>query len=290
MTPPISSKAPLAGYALFACFFLLAPRDVCQPFSLSLKLTNGQVKLAWPAGSNLVQPQKRTNLLAGAWQDLGAPTAGTNLTEAVGPARAYYRLRFLPQVGIYMGKFTGEADNGGFGVMLRSNGLTYVVGYNSPQTNGVFATNFSVALNGAFQTTTAEGGLVSGTFTTNAVSGNFTNSLGQPGSYSGNRMADTGTHAADVGYYSGTYSGALTGSAYAIIAADGTTFFFTSGSTGEGGGYGTNNAANSFSATTVPDGIAVTGTLNQATHVLSGSYSLSGTTLGPFSLTRTLTP
>src|ERR1017187_8939756 len=211
MTPPISSKAPLAGYALFVCFFLLAPRGVCQPFSLSLKVTNGQVKLAWPAGSTVGQPQKRTNLLAGAWQDLGAPPAGTNLTEAVGPARAYYRLRFLPQVGIYMGKFTGEADNGGFGVMLRSNGLTYVVGYNSPQTNGVFATNVSVALNGAFQTTTAEGGLVSGT---------FTNSLGQPGSYSGNRMADTGTHAADVGYNSGTYSGALTGSAYAFIAAD----------------------------------------------------------------------
>ncbi|HEX5398505.1 MAG TPA: immunoglobulin domain-containing protein [Verrucomicrobiae bacterium] len=192
--------------------------------------------------------------------------------------------------GIYMGTFTGEADNGGFGAMVRSNGTAYVVGYNGLQDDGVFAANFSVALNGAFHMITAQGDKTGGTFTGNAVSGNFTNSVGQTGTFSGSRKPDTGIHSADVGYYSGSYSGVYSGSAYIILAADGTAFFFTTGSSGDGGGYGTINSANSFSATTVPDGLTVTGTLNQTTHIISGSYKSGGTTLGSFSVARTLTP
>jgi hypothetical protein len=131
---------------------------------------------------------------------------------------------------------------------------------------------------------------VGGTFTDSAVSGNFTNSVGQTGTFSGSRKSDTGIHSGDVGYYSGSYNGYKTGSAYLIVAADGTAFFFTTDSSGDGGGYGTINAGNGFSATTVPDGLTVTGTLNQATHVISGSYKSGGTTLGNFSVSRTLTP
>jgi hypothetical protein len=350
----------------------------CQPVSLSVQTGNGQVRVLWPAGLSLVQPQKRTNLVSGAWQDLGAATTATNLAEAAGPGQAYYRLRFLapditaqpqgqtnstgsnavfsvtatgtaplayqwrkdggplpgktaaslgltnltaddagnytvvvsnrvgaatsevavlavtnplvPPAGIYMGSFAGQADNGGFGVMLRSNGQAYVVGYNTPQDEGVFASGFPVALDGTFTTTTAQGGNVDGTFTAAAVSGDFRNSTGQTGTFSGDRKTDGGIHAADAGYYAGTYSGAFSGNAYAVVAADGSVFFFTTGATGDGGGFGTINAANGFSAITVPDNLTVAGTLNPATHVLGGTYSSGGTTLGTFSVTRTLTP
>jgi hypothetical protein len=177
--------------------------------------------------------------------------------------------------------------------MLRSNGLAYVVGYNTPQDEGVYASGFSVATGGTFYTTTAQGGKVGGIFTANLVTGNFTNSTGQLGSYIGNRKADTGIHAGDVGYYAGTYSGDLSGTAYAVVAADGSVFFYTTGATGDGGGFGTINAANNFSATTVPDSIGISGTLNQSNHVLSGSYSgsyMGFAISGAFSLTRTMTP
>ena len=341
-------------------------------------MTNGQVKVAWPTGLSLVQPQRRTNLSAGAWQDVGAATTANDFAETLGAGPAYYRLRFLPPnitsqpqgytnsaggnvtfnvtatgtaplsyqwrkdggqlagktnaslsltnvatgdagnytvvvtnrvsgvtsivavlsvtnplvrpVGIYMGKFTGQVDNGGFGVMLRSNGLAYAVGYNTPQDEGVFATAFPVSVNGTFATTTGQGGRVSGTFTSGSLSGTFTNSTGQTGTFSGNRKADSGIHSADVGYYEGTFGGVVTGNAYGVVAADGTMFFFTTGTSGESGGYATLNATNGFSATTVPDNTDVSGSLNPATHVLSGTYSSGGIIGGTFSVTRTLTP
>ena len=350
---------------------------LCQPVSLSVQASNGQVRVAWPGGLSLVQPQKRTNLTSGAWQDWGAATSATNVGETVGVGPAYYRLRFLtpsitsqPQgqinsigsnvtfnvtatgtasltyqwrketapltgktnaslvlsnlvtndagnytvvvanraggttslvavlsvtnplarpFGIYMGTFAGQADSGGFALMVRSNGLAYIVGYNTPQDEGVFASGFSVTANGTFYTATAQGGKVGGGITPGAVSGNFTNSTGQTGSYSGNRQPDTGIHASDVGYYAGTYNGFRTGSAYAIVAADGSIFFFTTDASGDGGGFGTINAANTFSGTTVPDNLPVTGTLNPTTHVLSGTYSSGGMFLGNFTVTRTLT-
>lgn len=356
----------------------------CQSVLLSVQSTNDQVRVSWPGGLSLVQPQKRTNLTSGTWQDLGAATTATNMTETGGPGQSYYRLRFLaPNIatqplgqtnatgsnatfsvtasgtaplayqwrkngaplagktdaslgmtslttndagnftvvitnrvasvtsvvavlsvtnpaarpaGIYMGSFAGQVDNGGFGVLLRSNGLAYVVGYNTPQDEGVYANGFSVAMNGTFNTPTAQSGRVAGTFTSTAVSGTFTNSTGQTGSYSGNRKSDTGTHAANAGFYSGTYSGLYQGSAFAVVAADGSVFFYTIDNPasptadGDGGGYGTINAANSFSGTTVPLGLTVLGTLNPTTKVISGTYRSGGTTLGNFTITRSLTP
>lgn len=211
---------------------------VCQPISLGVQATNNQLRVGWPAGLSLVQPQKRTNLTSGAWQDLETATTGTNLVEALGPGQSFYRLRFLapnitahPQgqtnatgsnvtfnvtaigtaplayqwrkdnaplagrtaaslalnglttgdggnytvivtnrvggttsqvavlsvtnplarpVGIYMGNFAGQVDNGGFAAMVRSNGLAVAVGYNTPQEEGLFISSFTVAVNGTF--------------------------------------------------------------------------------------------------------------------------------------------
>ena len=93
-----------------------------------------------------------------------------------------------------------------------------------------------------------------------------------------------------MGYYVGAYNGFRTGNASAIVTADGSIFFFTTDATGHGGGFGTINAVNSFSGTTDPDNLTVTGSLTPASPVLSGTYSSGGTTLGNFSVTRTLTP
>lgn len=355
-----------------------------QPISLSVQATNNQLRVSWPAGLSLVQPQKRTNLTSGAWQDLGAATTVTNLAETLGPGQSFYRLRFLapnitvhPQgqtnatgsnytfnvsatgtaplayqwrkdggpltgrtnaalaltnlvtgdsgnytvvvtnraggatslvavlsvtnplarpVGIYMGNFAGQVDNGGFAAMVRSNGSAVAVGYNTPQEEGMFISSFTVAADGTFNSVTAQNGTASGTFTTNSVSGTFINSIGGSGSFSGNRKSNTGTHAANAGYYTGTYSGFYQGSAFAILAADGSIFFYTIDNPnsptadGDGGGFGTINAGNSFSGTTVPNGLTVSGTLNTTTKVLSGLYRSGSTTLGNFTLTRTSTP
>jgi len=378
-------KLPVSVVILCTCGWLgVVLSSFGQPVSLSVQSTNGQVRVSWPAGLGLVQPQKRTNTISGAWQDLGAAISATNVAEAGGPGQSFYRLRFLaPNIstqplgqtnatgsnatfnvtatgtaplayqwckngaplggktdaslgltslttneagnytvvitnrvgsvtsvvavlsvtnpvarpaGIYMGKFAGQVDNGGFGVLLRSNGLAYAVGYNTPQDEGMYASGFSVAMNGTFNTQTSQGGRVAGTFTPTAVSGNFTNSTGQTGTYSGNRKSDTGTLAANAGYYAGTYSGLYQGSAFAVVAADGSVFFYTIDNPasptadGDGGGYGTISAANSFSGTTVPLGLTVLGTLNPTTKVISGTYRSGSTTLGNFSVTRSLTP
>lgn len=220
-----------------------------------------------------------------------------NRAGAITSAVAVLTVTNLPvrPAGIYMGVFAGEADSGGFAILLRTNGLGYVVGYNGVQQDGVFATNFPVVLDGSFATGVQGGGTVGGIFTADQVSGSFTNSLGQTGTYTGGRKPDTGSHTADAGWYVGTYDGAFTGTTFIVVAADGTAFFYTidfNGTPGEndGGGFGSINGSNGFGATTVPDNLTVVGTLNPTTHVISGTYKSGNTTLGNFTATRTLTP
>ena len=59
---------------------------------------------------------------------------------------------------------------------------------------------------------------------------------------------------------------------------------------GDGGGFGTIDAANVLSGTTVPNGLKLTGTLNATTSVLTGSYGMGDITLGTFRVARTGTP
>jgi hypothetical protein len=218
----------------------------------------------------------------------GGATSGAAMLTVNSPVQSFR--------GIYMGNFAGQADNGGFAVMVRSNGTAVAVGYNTPQEEGLFISSFNVAQDGRFNASTAQAGTASGTFTFTGVSGTFRNSEGGSGTFSGNRKADIGIHAANVGYYTGTYSGQFQGSAFAILAADGTIFFYTLDdpsaptSDGDGGGFGSINAANNLSATTVPLGLTVSGTLNARTKTISGTYRSGGATLGTFTIGRTSTP
>jgi hypothetical protein len=198
--------------------------------------------------------------------------------------------------GIYMGNFSGQSDNGGFAAMIRSDGTAFVVGYNTPQEEGVFIPTWTLPADGNFTIKTVQKGTITGVFTSSAVSGTFSNSTGQSGAFSGNRKPDSGIHAKSAGYYVGTYDGAASGSAYAIIAADGSLFFYSVDNPlsptadGDGGGFGVINAANALSGTTVPNGFQLQGMINPNTGVLTGTYSLGGTELGTFRVVRTQTP
>jgi hypothetical protein len=196
-----------------------------------------------------------------------------------------------PPVGIYMGTFASQTNSGGFAILIRPGGTTTVVGYDTVQAEGLFESSFYVDTFGSFSTTTIQEGSVNGSVDAAGVMGSFTNSTGGSGEFSGDRKQDAGIHQSQAGYYTGTYDGQTSGTAYAILAADGTLFFYTVDDPanptpdGDGGGFGTINAANTLSATTVPNGLSVSGTLNPATKEITGIYSSGGDTLGTFTLT-----
>jgi hypothetical protein len=198
--------------------------------------------------------------------------------------------------GIYMGKFAGQSDSGGFAIMVRPEGLAYAVGYNTPQEEGVFIQSFKVALDGGFNAVTVQKGKALGNITETGISGTFVNSTGGSGSFRGDRKSDSGLHSKSAGYYVGTYDGAFAGSAYAILAADGSLFFYSIDdptsptADGDGGGFGIVDASNVLFGATVPNGLKLTGTLNAATSVLTGSYGMGDITLGTFRVARTATP
>lgn len=197
------------------------------------------------------------------------------------------------RAGIYMGKFAGQSDSGGFAVMVRPDGVASAVGYNTPQEEGVFIQSFNVTPDGGFNAVTVQKGKALGTITEAGISGTFVNSTGGSGSFLGNRKSESGLHSKSAGYFVGTYEGASEGSAYAILAADGSLFFYSIDdptsptADGDGGGFGTVDAANKLSGATVPNGLKLTGTLNAATSVLTGSYGIGDITLGTFRVVRT---
>jgi len=197
-----------------------------------------------------------------------------------------------------MGTFSGEesdgeASGGDFALMVSSNGQGVVdLTYDILQDDGFIVTNFPVAGDGSFSFVTPEGSTLNGTFGAGTVSGTYTHedSEGIAGTFSGTIKSSTGIQQANTGYYSGTYGGALAGNIYALLAADGTLFFYTLSSTdADGAGTGTVNAGNSFSGTSF-GGLTVTGTLDPTTQVIAGSYSSGGTPLGTFSMSLNPSP
>lgn len=197
----------------------------------------------------------------------------------------------VPLRGIYMGKFTGQTDNGGVAALVTASREAVILGYYTAQDQGLYVASTAVTNDGSFRATPAQGGTVAGTFDEDNLTGALTNSVGMTSTFSGSHKADSGIHQANAGLYVGTYDGVYSGNGYIILAADGTAFIYiTSPVDGDGAAYGTINEANAFYATTVPDAVWVSGTLNPSTHQITGTYGLGGTTAGTFTVTRTLTP
>lgn len=200
--------------------------------------------------------------------------------------------------GIYVGQFTGQSDTGGFS-MIVIGGKAEVVGFNSIQDEGVYARNVTVNANGQFTGSTVQGGTFSGTVTDSGITGTFQPSSGSSGSFSGSRKSATGGLSASAGFYEGTYTGASQGSSYAILAADGSVFFYvidnpaSPSADGDGGGTGTvSPSTNVLSAVVIPSGIIINGALQASPSPprLTGTYSLvptPGSSIGNFQLTRT---
>lgn len=224
-------------------------------------------------------------------------TISHNLLDAVG-SDPLFNLESLfvtpldPPQGIYIGSFSGQTDNGGF-AMFVADGSAEVVGFNTPQDEGVFVRNLAVAGNGQFSGSTAQGGTFVGTAGESGISGTFESSDGAPGSFSGTRKADDGSLSQNAGFYEGSYQGAVSGSCFAVLASDGTTFFYviddpaSPAADGDGGGEGTVSATTyQLSATVVPSGIMISGTLDPNTNQISGTYS-SPSLSGTFSMSRT---
>lgn len=76
---------------LTLCFLSNA---LAQTVSLSIKPANQQVAVSWASGLDLVQPQKSTNVALGLWQDFGAATTATSVSDSTSAGSAFYRLRF----------------------------------------------------------------------------------------------------------------------------------------------------------------------------------------------------
>jgi len=225
-------------------------------------------------------------------QRLEAPVTLVKVTYALAGGARFYRAQLLAPAspaGIWFGQFAGQLDNGGFGVLVSQDKQAVVVGYNTPQDEGVFKSGVAVGAGGAFDFISTQGSHIFGGFSGDSLSGNFVDLSGQGGTFLGTRQAADGAFAATAGYYTGSYSGALTGTARAIMSAGGKLFFYTSDITGDGGGFGQVNTQNQLTATTVA-GASISGTLKPASLTLSGTYSIGGQVGGPFQLTRQFGP
>ncbi len=363
-------------------------RTEAQPINLSVRAVNGKASVFWPAGLKLVQPEFKTNLATGLWQDLGNPTESTNLVDGIASGSVFYRLRFLaPRIltqpaglslaaggsvslnvaatgtapltyqwrkdgvnlsrqagivfslnaasgsdtagysvvvansvgavtsvvavvtvtnaapamapqGIYIGNFAGQT-NGGFAALIRTNGPGIVLAHQIALAEGLFGTNIAVAADGGFAMLGENLGKAAGKIGPETVEGTLTSTNGAASAFSAARKAGTGIHQASAGFYAGTFDGLFSGSAYVILAADGTAFtYLTAPSLGVVSTFGTVDSANSLAATaaytlpgtTIPSPIQITGTLTPATHAIAGTYSLSGIRLGSFSLARSVLP
>ncbi len=203
-----------------------------------------------------------------------------------------------PPLGIYAGNFAGQT-NGGFAALFRAQGPGIILAHNITMDEGLFATNIVVAPDGGFVLAGEKQAKVTGKAGTEALEGAMTGTNGVTRAFRVNKKPAAGVHQSSAGFYAGTFGGLFTGSAFVVLAADGAAFtYLTSPTLGVVSTSATIDSSNSLSAiaaytlpgTTVPAPIQITGTLDTAARVFSGSYSLSGIKLGTFSLTRSVSP
>jgi hypothetical protein len=114
--------------------------------------------------------------------------------------------------------------------------------------------------------------------------------------FSGTRKEDAGIHSANVGYYTGTTSGQFIFSAFGILAADGTMFFYvvpppnSPNPDANFGGFGFVDAANQLQVNLGSSG-SVAGSLSASgdSRTISGNYVFPPVS-GSFTLNRVAVP
>ncbi len=210
------------------------------------------------------------------------------LSSGISPALAAH-----PKAGIYMGNFGGLLETGGFAVFVGTNGQGVMVGFSSILAGGLYKNSITVNTDGtfAFSNPYVPGygmpklSSISGTISGSSVSGQYTSYLG-PGTFSGSKKSNGGVHYGDAGVYYGNFSGGRQGEEAAILAADGTLYFYALPYYGtDDGGFGTVSVQNVISSTGTL-GFAATGTLDPISRTLTGNWTSWGES-GTYSASRT---
>ncbi len=192
--------------------------------------------------------------------------------------------------GIYIGDlYDSYYYLGSYAVIVRTNQLATVVGYDESQANGIFF-DFKVGDDGYWE------------FETNGVygSGNFYKDGFQDGEVDspmgtdwlyGERQPALGSFQNAAGYYTGTWTGGgVSGQLRAVLSADGQVYFCEIDSTGElgDGGWGEIDSTNHFTGASV-HGTEVVGTLNRTAFTMTGTLTNSDQnqiTSGTWSMSR----
>jgi hypothetical protein len=182
---------------------------------------------------------------------------------------------FPSYAGIYIGDLYDSYYDylGSYAVIVRTNQLATVVGYDESQVNGIFF-DFKVGDDGYWE------------FDTNGVhgSGNFYKDGFQDGEVDspmgtgwlyGERQPALGSFQNAAGYYTGTWTGGgKSGQLRAVLSADGQVYFCEIDSTGElgDGGWGEIDSTNHFTGAS-EHGTDVVGTLNRAAFTMTGTLT-----------------
>ena len=232
---------------------------------------------------------------SGAYSVVVSNSAGSVTSEA---AQLVVTPTLVRPHGIYMGTFTGQT-NGGFAMMVNSEGVAVILGYSPEQGQGLVSTNAQVSLDGSLSAPSILGGSIEGLFAGDAFNGTFTDTNDLTGTFSGVLMETTGVQESSLGFYEGAFTGLLAGHASLMLAADGTVFVYTfSDVVGAGGTFALIDESNTVSfttdftlpGTTIPGILSIDGALDPVTHVFAGGFGFGGLTLGTISISRVSTP
>jgi len=179
------------------------------------------------------------------------------------------------------------SDSGDFMVFVRTNDTFAMIG-TTTLSPGEYANSLPISSDNRYYgpLLTGRTGLLA--FTDRAVSGSLSNLASRTGAIVGALKANAGPFQTSAGIYSGTFSGACTGTVVAIVSADGTIYLYATDPRGPDAGSTVINGT-SFTVAT-PRGTHYTGTLTVSLHRIGGTilHACDGVSgFGNFTMNRT---
>ena len=197
--------------------------------------------------------------------------------------------------GIYKGKGTYSTSPSGqedvlFTMLITESGNYTLIGYDQVYFDGFLTKGGPISDDGTFFDSDIDGvgTIVSGICTEATFKGVFKSTAGI-GSFTANKLQNTGTFKDIDGEYSGNIDGSLVGDITGFVSADGKVFFYLKGKNStsndvEDGGWGEINPDGSISGVTLL-GVEFNGKLDSQTGSISGTFVGSQTSYsGNFNL------
>ena len=215
-----STTDPLASSLAFYRLRFLEPTIVSQPEGKNLAVGDGATFSVnatgtaplsyqwWKNGAELGDQTSASLALdsvevgdSGAYSVVILNSVGSVASEA---AQLVVAPALVPPHGIYMGAFAGQT-NGGFAMMVNSEGAAVILGYSPEQGQGMVSTNAQVSLDGSLSAPSVLGGSIEGLFAGDAFTGSFTGTNDMTATFTGVLTETTGIHESNVGYYEGAF-------------------------------------------------------------------------------------